>query len=77
MSHIFLSLEGLEGGGQALLNLASKRTAEITQKHTKELDEAKLLFTKSGLEYIMIQDGDKISDTLVKFFKRRARKLRR
>ena len=77
MSHIFLSLEGLEGGGQALLNLASKRTAEITQKHTKELDEAKLLFTKSGLEYVMIQDGDKISDTLVKFFKRRARKLRR
>ena len=76
-AHIFLSLEGLEGGGQALLNLASKRTAEITKRHIKELDEAKLLFTKSGLEYIMIQDGDKISDILVKFFKRRARKLRR
>lgn len=76
-ARVFLSLEGLEGGGQTLLNLASKKTAEITQKHQKELDEAKLLFTKSGLEYIMIQDGEKISDTLVKFFKRRARKLRR
>ncbi len=76
-AHIFLSLEGLEGGGQTLLNLSSKKTAEITKKHIQKLDEAKLLFTKSGLEYIMIQDGDKISDTLVKFFKRRARKLRR
>lgn len=76
-ARVFLSLEGLEEGGQTLLNLASKKTAEITQKHQKELDEAKLLFTKSGLEYIMIQDGEKISDTLVKFFKRRARKLRR
>ena len=76
-AHVFLSLEGLEGGGQALLNLASNKTAEITQKHIKELDEAKLLFTKSGLEYIVIQDGNKISDTLIKFFKSRARKLRR
>ena len=76
-ARIFISLEGLEGGGQSLLNLASKKAADITQKHMKELDEAKLLFTKSGLEYILIQDGDKISDTLAKFFKRRARKLRR
>ena len=76
-AHVFLSLEGLENGGQVLLNLASKKTKDITQKHIKELDEAKLLFTKSGLEYITIQDGDKISDTLVKFFKRRARKLRK
>ena len=76
-AHIFIALEGLEGGGQTLLNLASKKTAEITQKHIQELDEAKLLFTKSGLEYVMIQDGERVSDTLVKFFKRRARKLRR
>ena len=76
-AHVFLSLEGLEGGGQTLLNLASKKTTEITQKHMKELDEAKLLFTKSGLEYILIQDKDNVSDTLAKFFKRRARKLRR
>ncbi len=76
-AHVFISLEGLEGGGQILLNLASKKTADITHRHIKELDEAKLLFTKSGLEYITLQEGDKISDTLVKFFKRRARKLRR
>ncbi len=76
-AHVFISLEGLESGGRFLLNLASKKIADITQKHIKELDEAKLLFTKSGLEYILIQDGDKISDTLAKFFKRRARKLRR
>lgn len=76
-AHVFISLEGLESGGQALLNLASKRRAEIAQKHIQELDEAKLLFTKSGLEYIKIQDGNKISDILVKFFKSRARKLRR
>lgn len=76
-AHVFLSLEGLENGGQALLNLASSKTSDITAKHEKELDEAKLLFTKSGLEYIMIQDGNKISDTLVKFFKHRARKLRK
>ncbi len=74
---IFLSLEGLEGEGQVLLNLASKYTSEITQKQIQELDEAKLLFTKSGLEYIEIQDGDKVSDILVKFFKRRSRKLRK
>lgn len=76
-AHIFIALEGLEGRGQTLLNLASKKTSEITQKHLQELDEAKLLFTKSGLEYVMIQDGERVSDTLVKFFKRRARKLRR
>jgi len=76
-ARVFLSLEGLENGGQTLLNLASSKTSDITAKHEKELDEAKLLFTKSGLEYIMIQDGNKISDTLVKFFKRRARKLRK
>ena len=76
-ARVFLSLEGLEYGGQVLLNLASKNAAEVTQKHIKELDEAKLLFTKSGLEYITIQDEDKVSDTLAKFFKRRARKLRR
>ena len=76
-AHIFIFLEGLEGSGQTLLNLASKKTTEITQKHIKELDEAKLLFTKSGLEYIVIQDEERVSDTLVKFFKRRARKLRK
>lgn len=76
-AHVFLSLEGLENGGRVLLNLASKKTHEITQKHVEALDEAKLLFTKSGLEYIVIHDEDKISDTLVKFFKRRARKLRK
>ncbi len=76
-AHVFLSLEGLEGGGQVLLNLASKKTSEITQKNMQKLDEAKLLFTKSSLEYIIIRDGDKVSDTLVKFFRRRARKLRR
>ena len=76
-AHIFIFLEGLEGSGQTLLNLASKKTAEITQKHIQELDEAKLLFTKSGLEYIVIQDEERVSDTLVKFFKRRARKLRK
>lgn len=76
-AHVFLAFEGLEDGGQILLNLASDKTKEITQKHIQELDEAKLLFTKSGLEYIVIQDGDKVSDTLVKFFKHRARKLRR
>ena len=76
-AHIFISLEGLEGDGQTLLNLASKKTMEITQKHMQELDEAKLLFTKSGLEYIIMQDGERVSDTLVKFFKRRARKLRK
>lgn len=76
-AHIFLSLEGLENGGQTLVNLASPKTTEITQEHIKEMDEAKLLFTKSGLEYIVVRDEDKVSDTLVKFFKRRARKLRR
>ena len=74
---VFLSLEDLEGKGQALLSLASSSVREITQKHIQELDEAKLLFTKSGLEYIVLQDGDKVADTLVSFFKRRARKLRR
>ncbi|MBO4706949.1 MAG: DUF58 domain-containing protein [Elusimicrobiaceae bacterium] len=76
-AHIFLSLEGLEGGGQVLLNLASKKTSEITRRNMQKLDEAKLLFTKSSLEYVIIHDGDKVSDTLIKFFKRRARKLRR
>ena len=76
-ARVFLSLEGLEGEGQILVNMASSSASDITQKHIKETDEAKLLFTKSGLEYIEIKDGDKISDILVTFFKRRARKLRR
>ena len=76
-ARVFISLEGLEDGTQTLLNLASKSAEEVTQKQVKELDQAKLLFTKSGLEYIVIQDGDKVSDTLVSFFKRRSRKLKR
>ncbi len=76
-ARVFISLEGLEDGTQTLLNLASKSAEEVTRKQVKELDQAKLLFTKSGLEYIVIQDGDKVSDTLVSFFKRRSRKLKR
>ena len=76
-TRIFLNLEDLESDGQILLNLASPFAKEITYKHIEELDQAKLLFTKNGLEYIVIQDGDKVSDILAGFFKRRARKLRR
>lgn len=76
-AHVYVSFEGLEDGRQVFVNLSSKQAAEITQKQVKEIDEAKLLFTKSGLEYITIKDGDNVSDTLVNFFKRRARKLRR
>ena len=76
-ARVYISLEDLEGSGQVLVNLSSKQAAEITQKQVKELDEAKLLFTKSGLEYMVIKDEEKVSDTLVNFFKRRARKLKR
>ncbi len=76
-ARVYISLEDLEGSGQVLVNLSSKQAAEITQKQVKELDEAKLLFTKSGLEYMIIKDEEKVSDTLVNFFKRRARKLKR
>lgn len=76
-ANVYISFEDLEGSGQVLFNLSSKQAAEITQKQVKELDEAKLLFTKTGLEYIVIKDEEKVADTLVNFFKRRARKLRR
>lgn len=76
-ARVYISLEDLEGSGQVLVNLSSKQAAEITQKQVKEIDEAKLLFTKSGLEYMIIKDEEKVSDTLVNFFKRRARKLKR
>lgn len=76
-ANVYISFEDLEGSGQALVNLSSKQAAEITQKQVKELDEAKLLFTKSGLEYIVIKDEEKVADTLVNFFKRRARKLKK
>jgi len=76
-ANIYISFEDLEGSGQALVNLSSKQAAEITQKQVQELDEAKLLFTKSGLEYIVIKDEEKVADTLVNFFKRRARKLKK
>ena len=76
-ANVYISLEDLEGGGHALVNLSSKQAAEITQKQVQELDEAKLLFTKSGLEYIVIKDEEKVADTLVNFFKRRARKLKK
>lgn len=76
-ARVYISLEDLEGSGQVLVNLSSKQAAEITKKQVKELDEAKLLFTKSGLEYMIIKDEEKVSDTLINFFKRRARKLKR
>lgn len=76
-ANVYISFEDLEGSGQALVNLSSKQAAEITQKQVQELDEAKLLFTKSGLEYIVIKDEEKVADTLVNFFKRRARKLKK
>ena len=76
-ANVYISFEDLEGGGGALVNLSSKQAAEITQKQIQELDEAKLLFTKSGLEYIVIKDEEKVADTLVNFFKRRARKLKK
>ena len=76
-ANVYISFEDLEGSGQALVNLSSKQAAEITRKQVQELDEAKLLFTKSGLEYIVIKDEEKVADTLVNFFKRRARKLKK
>ncbi len=75
----FISFEGLEdGGGESLVvGLKSALRAQINRAYKDNAEKAQKLFTSAGVQYINIDAAEDITDPVVKFFKQRARKLKR
>ncbi len=75
----FISFEGLEdGGGESLVvGLKSALKAQINRAYKENAEKAQKLFTSAGVQYITINSAENITDPVVKFFKQRARKLKR
>jgi hypothetical protein len=75
----FISFEGLEdGGGESLVvGLKSALKAQINRAYKENAEKAQKLFTSAGVQYITINAAEDITDPVVKFFKQRARKLKR
>jgi len=75
----FLTLEGLEdtSGKSLVVGFKSALKDSITQAHGQNTEEALRLFTSMGVQSITIDAAGDITDPVVKFFKQRARKLKK
>jgi len=75
----FVTFEGLESpqGKSAVVGLKSPLKTLIERQHAAGTERAYNLFTSVGADYIQIDSAGDITDPVVKFFKRRARKLRK
>jgi uncharacterized protein (DUF58 family) len=73
----FINIEGLENKTGALIGLGSDAQKEITKKHAQNINKAVKLFTSTGSDYIDIDSSKNAIDPVIKFFKQRARKLRK
>lgn len=76
-ANVFVDFEGIESGDNLFFNLSSKNATILTDTYMSTTDEAKRLFARSGIDYITVDDAQNVVEPLVKFFKQRARKLRR
>ncbi|MDR0952585.1 MAG: DUF58 domain-containing protein [Elusimicrobiota bacterium] len=73
----FLQLEGLEGGRQIMLGLNSPYKTELAAQHNAAIERAIKLFNSTGSDYIKIDASKNVVEDVIKFFKKRARKLRK
>ena len=76
-SNVFVDFSSLENGENTFFSLSSQNVNLLKGTYQKYIDEAKLLFTKTGLDYIKIDDTENVVDPLVRFFKKRAQKIKR
>lgn len=73
----FIELEALENGSRAMVLLSSRQAGYITADKLYNNDAAVRLFYLTGCQHIQVEaDGDVIAP-VVKFFKQRAKKLRK
>ena len=73
----FIEFEALENGSKAMVYLSSKQAGYITADKQYQHDAALRLFYLAGCQAIQVAaDGD-VVDPVIKFFKQRAKKLRR
>lgn len=74
----FISFEGLEDGEEGVVvGLKSSLKGQINRAYKENAEKAQKLFTSAGVQYITINAAENITDPVVKFFKQRARKLKR
>ncbi len=74
----FISFEGLEERGEGVVvGLKSALKRQINRSYKENSEKAQKLFTSAGVQYITIDAAENITDPVVKFFKQRARKLKR
>ena len=73
----FIEFEALENGSKAMVYLSSKQAGYITADKQYQYDAALRLFYLAGCQAIQVEaDGD-VVEPVIKFFKQRAKKLRR
>lgn len=73
----FITLQGLEDDKSLTVGLKSSLKHNITAARRENKEEALKLFTSAGIQSITIDAAENITDPVVKFFKQRARKLKK
>lgn len=74
---VFVEFEGLENDETAILGLNGAMQKNITQKHKEAIAKALRLFNTQGSQFISIDASKNTIDPVIKFFKQRARRLKR
>jgi uncharacterized protein (DUF58 family) len=74
---VFMSIEGLEGAQRAFLPLSGATFRDIAKKNAQAAARAVKIFASAGADYIKIDSSKNTIDPVIKFFKQRAKKLRR
>jgi len=73
----FINIEGLETGAKVALGPLSATQGDIAAKHAQNITGALKLFSNAGADHIRIDSSQNPVDPVVKFFKQRAKKIRR
>jgi len=73
----FINMEGLEDGRDILLNLGGAGGKDLAERHAENTGRALKLFSAAGTDFIKIDSSQNTIDPVIKFFKQRARKVRR
>jgi uncharacterized protein (DUF58 family) len=73
----FINIEGLEDGRKMTLAPNGARQREIAKKHAQNKAAALKLFAAGGADFIKIDSSQNTIDPVIKFFKQRAKKLRK
>ena len=72
----FINVAGLEGG-QAVFAPSGAAARDMAREHMLNTQNAQKLFAAAGIDFIKIDTARDIAPPVVKFFKQRAKKIRR